>query len=116
MSSIVALIASIGVTVGLALQGSLSNFAGGILILVLRPFKIGDFIELCGVSGTVEKNQLFYTTICTGDNKTIIIPNSAVSSELLQIIHLRRQEELILLLELLMRMILERLRELLQKF
>jgi len=81
MSSIVALITSVGVTVGLALQGSLSNFAGGILILVLRPFRLGDFIELSGVSGTVEKIQLFYTTICTGDNKTIIIPNSAVSSD-----------------------------------
>ena len=80
MSSIVALITSIGVTVGLALQGSLSNFAGGIIILIMRPFRIGDFVEYDGVSGTVEKIQLFYTTIVSVDNKVIVVPNSKVSS------------------------------------
>ncbi len=80
MSSIVALITSIGVTVGLALQGSLSNFAGGIIILIMRPFRIGDFVEYDGESGTVEKIQLFYTTIVTGDNKVIVVPNSKVTN------------------------------------
>ena len=80
MSSIVALITSIGVTVGLALQGSLSNFAGGVIILIMRPFRLGDFVEYDGVSGTVEKIQLFYTTIVTGDNKVIVIPNSKSGS------------------------------------
>lgn len=80
MSSIVALITTVGVTVGLALQGSLSNFAGGVVILVMRPFRLGDFVEYDGVSGTVEKIQLFYTTIVTGDNKVIVIPNSKSGS------------------------------------
>jgi len=80
MSSIVALITSIGITVGLALQGSLSNFAGGVIILVMRPFRIGDFVEFGGDSGTVEKIQLFYTTLRTADNKVIIVPNSTASS------------------------------------
>ena len=80
MSSIIALITTIGVTIGLALQGSLSNFAGGVIILVMRPFRLGDFVEYDGVSGTVEKIQLFYTTIVTPDNKVIVIPNSKSGS------------------------------------
>ncbi len=80
MSSIVALITSIGVTIGLALQGSLSNLAGGIIILIMRPFKLGDYVEYEGVNGTVDKIDLFYTTLVTPDNKVIVVPNSKVSS------------------------------------
>lgn len=79
-SSISAVIASIGLTVGLSLQGSLSNLAGGIILLVLRPFKIGDFIECNDGSGTVEKIELFFTYIVTPDNKVIMVPNSTLSN------------------------------------
>jgi len=80
MTSFVAIIGSAGLAVGLALQGSLSNFAGGVLILVLRPFKVGDFIEAAGHAGTVNEIQLFYTILKTPDNKNIIIPNSTLSN------------------------------------
>ncbi len=72
------IIASAGVAIGLALQGSLANFAGGILILVLRPFKLGDFIECQGESGTVEVINVFYTHLITPDNKVVMIPNGAL--------------------------------------
>lgn len=75
-SSIVAVITSIGITIGLALQGSLANFAGGVVILVMHPYKIGNFVEFGGVMGTVEDISLFYTTIRSIDNKIIIVPNS----------------------------------------
>lgn len=79
-SSISAVIASVGLTVGLSLQGSLSNLAGGIILLVLRPFKLGDYIECNDGSGTVEKIELFFTHIVTPDNKVVMVPNSTLSN------------------------------------
>ncbi len=80
MASFVAIIGSAGLAIGLALQGSLSNFAGGVLILVLKPFKVGDYIETSSHSGTVDEIQLFYTILKTIDNKNVVIPNSTVSN------------------------------------
>lgn len=81
-SSIAAMIASAGVAVGLALQGSLSNFAGGVLILVLKPFVVGDYIieDNNKNEGTVKEIQLFYTKLTTIDNKTIVIPNGMLTN------------------------------------
>lgn len=79
-SSFLALFASAGVAVGLALSGTLQNFAGGVLILLLKPYRIGDFIEAQGYSGTVKAIQLFNTVIVTPDNKQIIIPNGSLST------------------------------------
>lgn len=79
-SSIVALVGSIGITVGLALQGSLANLAGGVLILVLKPFKVGDYIIAAGVEGTVTEVEIFYTNLRTPDNKKIVVPNGALSN------------------------------------
>lgn len=73
-------IASLGVGLGLAVQGSLSNLAGGLIILVMRPFKIGDYIEAQGEGGTVEEIKIFYTYICTPDNKVIMIPNGSLAN------------------------------------
>ena len=78
MASMVAVIASAGVAIGLALQGALSNLAGGIMIMILRPFHIGDFVEMAGQSGTVKDVGVFYTVLNTGDNKVITIPNGTV--------------------------------------
>ena len=77
-ASFIAIIGAAGLAVGLALQGSLSNFASGILIIAFRPFKAGDFIEAGGAAGVVESIKLFSTIIRSGDNKEIILPNSAV--------------------------------------
>jgi len=77
-ASFIAVIGAAGLAVGLALQGSLSNFASGVLIIAFRPFKAGDFIEAGGVAGIVEEIKLFSTFIRSGDNKQIIIPNSGV--------------------------------------
>lgn len=74
------IIASIGVGVGLALQGSLSNLAGGIVILIMRPFKIDDYIEAQGEGGTVENIGIFYTTLVTPDNKIVMIPNGTLAN------------------------------------
>ncbi len=79
-TSFLTILASAGVAIGLALQGSFSNIAGSIMILFFRPYKIGDFVECSGVSGTVEDINLFYTVIATPDNKTITCPNGAVSN------------------------------------
>lgn len=79
-SSFLALFASAGVAVGLALSGTLQNFAGGVLILMLKPYKVGDFIEAQGFSGTVKEIQIFNTVINTPDNKAIIIPNGGLST------------------------------------
>lgn len=79
-TSFAALLASAGVAVGMALSGNLQNFAGGLIVLLLRPFKVGDFIEAQGVSGTVREIQIFHTILTTGDNKEIYIPNGALSS------------------------------------
>ena len=79
-TSFVAAIGAAGLAIGLALQGSLANFAGGVLILLFRPFKIGDWIEAQGVSGTVDSIQIFHTVLRTGDNKTVIVPNGNLSN------------------------------------
>ena len=79
-SSFLALFASAGVAVGMALSGTLQNFAGGVLILALKPYKIGDYIEAQGFAGTVRKIEIFNTIITTPDNKTIIIPNGDLST------------------------------------
>ena len=79
-SSIAAAITSAGLAIGLAMQGSLSNFAGGFVILLMRPFKVGDYITTCGESGTVESIQIFYTTLVTPDNRVIKIPNGQVAN------------------------------------
>ncbi len=83
-SSIIALFASIGVGVGMALSGTLQNFAGGIMILLFKPFKVGDFIEAQGQSGTVKEIQIFNTILTTPDNKIIIIPNGGLSTGITQ--------------------------------
>ena len=79
-ASVGTIIASLGVAVGLAVQGSLSNLAGGIMILVTRPFRVGDFITAQGQSGTVEDIRFFYTHLVTTDNKAIMIPNGTLAS------------------------------------
>ncbi len=78
-TSFVAIIGAAGLAIGLSLQGSLSNFASGIMIIFFRPFKVGDFIEAGGVSGIVEGIQIFSTQMRTGDNKAIIVPNSSIT-------------------------------------
>ncbi|MGB0178083.1 MAG: mechanosensitive ion channel family protein, partial [Owenweeksia sp.] len=80
MTSFVAVLGAAGLAVGLALQGSLSNFAGGVLILILKPFKVGDFIEAEGYSGTIREIQIFYTYMTTVQNQEIIIPNGELSN------------------------------------
>ncbi|RJX73477.1 mechanosensitive ion channel family protein [Pseudomonas sp. LS-2] len=79
-TSFVAAIGAAGLAIGLALQGSLANFAGGVLILLFRPFRIGDWIEAQGVAGTVDSIQIFHTILRTGDNKTVILPNGNLSN------------------------------------
>lgn len=79
-TSFAALLASAGVAVGMALSGNLQNFAGGLIVLLFRPFKVGDFIDSQGVSGTVREIQIFHTILTTPDNKVIYIPNGALSS------------------------------------
>lgn len=79
-ASVVALLGSAGVAIGLAVQGSLSNLAGGVLILILKPFLVGDYIiDQGGKEGTVTEIQLFYTKLLTPDNRTVILPNGALS-------------------------------------
>lgn len=80
LTGFAALVASSGVAIGLALQGSLSNFAGGFIILLLRPFKVGDYIETGSYQGTVEEIGIFYTKLTTIDNKLILIPNGSLSN------------------------------------
>lgn len=77
-TSLIALLGAAGLAVGFALKDSLSNFAAGVMLLVFRPFQIGDFVSVAGVSGSVEKIHVFTTTIITPDNKKNIVPNSAV--------------------------------------
>lgn len=78
-SSLVAIVGAAGLAVGLALQGSLSNFASGVLLITFRPFKAGDFIEVASTMGVVEEVLIFSTKLRTGDNKTVIIPNGAIT-------------------------------------
>ncbi|MDF9616529.1 mechanosensitive ion channel family protein [Pseudomonas entomophila] len=79
-TSFVAAIGGATLAIGLALQGSLANFAGGVLILMFRPFRIGDWIEAQGIAGTVDSIQIFHTVVRTGDNKTVILPNGSLSN------------------------------------
>ncbi|WP_024616008.1 mechanosensitive ion channel domain-containing protein [Clostridium sp. Ade.TY] len=79
-ASFTAILASAGLAIGLALQGSLSNFAGGVIILLIRPFKVGDYIETSSYQGTVEKISIFYSHLVTADNKEILIPNGALAN------------------------------------
>ncbi|MBK0404581.1 mechanosensitive ion channel [Adhaeribacter sp. BT258] len=79
-TSFLAILGSAGIAIGLALQGSLSNFAGGVLLLTLRPFRVGDYIDAQGQSGRVHLINIFNTVIKTGDNKTIFIPNGPLAS------------------------------------
>ena len=79
-TSFIALLGAAGLAIGLALQGSLANFAGGVLVLMFRPFKVGDFIEAQGISGTVAEIQIFNTVIKTPDNKVMIVPNGPISN------------------------------------
>ena len=80
-TSFLAIFASAGVAIGMALSGTLQNFAGGVLILLLKPYKVGDYIEVKGFAGTVKEIQIFFTVITTYDNKSISIPNSALSND-----------------------------------
>lgn len=79
-SSFIALFASAGVAVGMALSGTLQNFAGGVMVLLFRPYKVGDYIEAQGQSGTVKEIQIFNTVLQTADNKIILIPNGPLST------------------------------------
>ena len=79
-ASFAALLASAGVAIGMALSGNLSNFAGGLIILIFKPYKVGDFIEAQNLSGTVREIQIFHTVLTTTDNKVIYIPNGSLSS------------------------------------
>ncbi|MFC5704821.1 mechanosensitive ion channel domain-containing protein [Aeromonas eucrenophila] len=77
-ASFVAIIGAAGLAIGLALQGSLSNFAAGFLLIIFRPIKSGEFIEVAGTAGVVQSVQLFTTTLTSGDNKMVVVPNSAI--------------------------------------
>ena len=79
-TSFIAVLGAAGLAIGLALQGSLANFAGGVLILIFRPYKVGDFVEAAGQSGIVKSIEIFSTVLTTGDNKTIILPNGSISN------------------------------------
>lgn len=80
MTSFITLITSCGVAIGLALQGSLSNFAGGLMLLIFKPFKVGDYIEAGGYEGKVDAISVLYTVITTGDNKTVTLPNGNLTN------------------------------------
>ena len=80
-TSFIAVLGAAGLAIGLALQGSLSNFAAGFLMIIFRPFRVGDYIEGAGTAGVVEEIQIFTTTLVTPDNKTVIIPNASLTSE-----------------------------------
>ena len=80
MTSFIALLGAAGLAIGMALSGMLQNFAGGVMILILKPFKVGDFIEAQGFIGTVHEIQIFTTILKTPDNKTILIPNGGLST------------------------------------
>lgn len=79
-TSLIALLGAVGLAVGLALQGSLQNFAAGVMMIVFRPFKLGDFIEAGGVTGVVEEISIFNTIMKTGDNREVIVPNGQIYS------------------------------------
>jgi small conductance mechanosensitive channel len=77
---VVAIVGAAGLAIGLALQGSLSNFAAGVLIVMFQPYRVGDYVEAAGVAGTVQEVQIFTTLLRTPDNKTVIVPNSQIMS------------------------------------
>lgn len=77
-TSFIAILGAAGLAIGLALQGSLANFAAGFLLIIFRPFKVGDFVEAGGVSGSVESITIFTTTLTTPDNKLVIVPNASI--------------------------------------
>jgi small conductance mechanosensitive channel len=82
-TSMIAVLGAAGLAVGLALQGSLSNFASGVLIVLFRPYKAGDYIEAAGIAGSVEEVQILTTILKTGDNKRIIVPNSQIMGSII---------------------------------
>lgn len=81
--SLIALLGTVGLAIGLALQGSLSNFAGGIMILFLKPYKVGDFIEVQNFNGKIEKIQVFHSRLLTPDNKVVIVPNGTLINSII---------------------------------
>ncbi len=83
MTSFIAILGAAGLAVGMALQGTLQNFAGGVIILILKPYRVGDFIDQGGVSGTVTEIQIFNTVLTTLDNKVIIVPNTQLATNTL---------------------------------
>jgi len=80
MTSFIALMGAAGLAIGLALQGTLQNFAGGVMILIFKPFKVGDYIEAQGYAGSVKEIQIFNTVLTTPDNSVVVIPNSPLST------------------------------------
>ena len=82
-TSLIAVMGAAGLAVGLALQGSLSNFAAGVLIVIFRPYRVGDFVEAAGIAGSVEQVQILTTILKTPDNKQIIVPNSQIMSSII---------------------------------
>ena len=82
-TSFIAVFGAAGLAVGLALQGSLSNFAAGVLIVLFRPYRVGDWIEAAGISGSVEQVQILTTVLTTGDNKQVIVPNSQIMDSII---------------------------------
>ncbi|MCB9809741.1 mechanosensitive ion channel [Candidatus Peribacteria bacterium] len=84
MTSFIALLGTIGLAVGLSLQGSLSNFAGGVLIIFFKPFRVGDYVKVDAYEGTVQSINIFYTKLKTLDNKAVLIPNGQVSNTAIQ--------------------------------
>jgi len=82
-TSFIAIFGAAGLAVGLALQGSLSNFAAGVLIVLFRPYRVGDFVEAAGIAGAVEQVQILTTILRTGDNKQIIVPNSQIMDSII---------------------------------
>ncbi len=82
-TSLIAILGAAGLAVGLALQGSLSNFAAGVLIVLFRPYKVGDWVEAAGVSGAVEEVQILTTILKTGDNKQVIVPNGQIMDSII---------------------------------
>jgi small conductance mechanosensitive channel len=80
MTSFIAILGAAGLAVGMALSGTLQNFAGGVMLLIFKPFKVGDFVEAQGYAGVIKEIQIFNTIMTTGDNKTIIIPNGGLSN------------------------------------
>lgn len=83
VTSFIAILSAATLAIGMALKGTLSNFAGGVSVMLFRPYKVGDFVEGAGQSGTVKEIQIFNTVLTTGDNRTVIIPNNAIATGVL---------------------------------